>query len=87
MVRQGDIGLWVGADPDQAVVALWALAENPEQALHGVRLSKHSPLMTAGYRRTRPWKSLRLRQRLSTRLARLKGLVKDQLKSQGPTTP
>ncbi len=52
----------------------------PIAGLHGVRFSRLSPLLKAGYRRPRPWESLRLRQRLSTRLATLKGLVKEQLK-------
>jgi colanic acid/amylovoran biosynthesis glycosyltransferase len=52
----------------------------PIKGLHGVRLSKLSPLLKAGYRRSLPWDALRLRQRFSTRLAKLKGLVKEQLK-------
>ena len=51
----------------------------PIAGLHGVRFSNLSPLLKAGYMRRRPWDSLRLRQRLSTRLAKLKGLVKEQL--------
>jgi glycosyltransferase involved in cell wall biosynthesis len=54
----------------------------PIVGLHGVRLSKLSPLLKAGYRRRRPWKSLRLRQRIFTSLAKIKGLVKEQLKPQ-----
>jgi len=126
VVRQGDTGLLVDEDPDQAAEALLALAEDPAlwhrcsaasrqlveesfssdhchgqwlalvrqlqatskptfpiAGLHGLRFSKLSPLLRAGYRRRRPWESLRLRQRLSTRLAKLKGLVKEQLKSWG----
>jgi colanic acid/amylovoran biosynthesis glycosyltransferase len=52
----------------------------PIAGLHGVRLSKLSPLLKAGYGRPRPWESFRLRQRFSTHLAELKGLVKEQLK-------
>jgi glycosyltransferase involved in cell wall biosynthesis len=52
----------------------------PIAGLNGVRFSKLSPLLKAGYRRRRPWESLRLRQRFFTRLAKLKGLVKEQLK-------
>jgi colanic acid/amylovoran biosynthesis glycosyltransferase len=52
----------------------------PIAGLHGVRLSKLMPLLKAGYRRRRPWESLRLRHQLSTRLAKLKGLVKEQPK-------
>jgi len=123
VVRQGDTGLLVGDDPDQAAAAIRALAEDPAlwqrcsvasrllveerfssdhchrqwlalvhelqatakptypiAGLHGVRFSKLSPLLKAGYRRRRPWESLRLRQRFSTRLAQLKGLVKEQVK-------
>ncbi len=130
VVRQGDTGLLVGEDSDQAAVALVALVEDPvlwqrcsaasrqlmEESfssdhchgqwlslvrqlqaaskptypiagLHGVRLSKLSPLMKAGYRRRWPWESLRLRQLLSTRLALFKGLLKVQLKSPGTPKP
>jgi hypothetical protein len=59
----------------------------PIKGLHGVRLSKLSPLLKAGYRRRRPWESLRLRQRISTSLAKIKGLVKEQLKPRGQTKP
>jgi hypothetical protein len=59
----------------------------PIKGLHGVRLSKLSPLLKAGYRRRRPWQSLRLRQRLSTRLAKLKGLVKEQLNQRTSAKP
>jgi glycosyltransferase involved in cell wall biosynthesis len=124
VVRQGETGLLVGEDPDQAAEAIRALAEDPAlwqrcstasrqlveerfssdhchgqwlalvrqlqttskptypiTGLHGVRLSQLSPLLKAGYRRRRPWESLRLHQRLSTRLAKLKGVVKDQFKA------
>ena len=123
VVRQGDTGLLVSDDPEQAAAALTALADDPAlwrrcsaasrqlveerfssdhchgqwlalvrelqttskptfpiKGLHGVRLSKLSPLLKAGYRRRRPWESLRLRQRISTSLAKIKGLVKEQLK-------
>ena len=59
----------------------------PITGLHGVRFSKLSPLLKAGYKRPRPWESLRLRQQLSSRLAKLKRLVKDQLKSRASTKP
>jgi glycosyltransferase involved in cell wall biosynthesis len=128
VVRQGDTGLLVSDDPEQAAAALTALAEDPAlwqrcssasrqlvearfssdhchrqwlalvrelqatakptypiAGLHGVRLSKLSPLLKAGYRRRRPWESMRLRQRLSTRLAKLKGLMKEQLKPRAKT--
>ena len=128
VVRQGDTGLLVSDDPDEAAAALGALADNPGlwqscsaasrqlveerfssdhchgqwlalvrqlqatgkptypiEGLHGVRLSKLSPLLKAGYRRPRDWDSLQLRQRLSTRLAKLKGLLKQQLKPQAST--
>ena len=128
VVRQGDTGLLVSDDPDQAAAALTALAEDPVlwqrcsaasrqlvedrfssdhchgqwlalvrqlqatgkptypiEGLHGVRLSKLSPLLKAGYRRPQNWDSLQLRQRLSTRLAKLKGLLKQQLKPQAST--
>jgi len=128
VVRQGDTGLLVSDDPEQAAAALTALAEDPAlwqrcstasrqlvevrfssdhchrqwlalvrelqatskptypiAGLHGVRFSKLSPLLKAGYRRRRPWESLRLRQRLSTRLAKLKGLMKEQLKPRAKT--
>jgi len=123
VVRQGDTGLLVSDDPEQAAAALRALAEDPDlwqrcstasrqlmeerfssdhchgqwlalvrqlqatskpsypiAGLHGVRLSKLSPLLKAGYRRPRPWESLRLRQRFSTGLSKLKGMAKKQLK-------
>ena len=123
VVRQGDTGLLVGDDPDQAAAALGALAADPAlwqhcsaasrqlveerfssdhchrqwldlvrqlqttskptfpiKGLHGVRLSNLSPLLKAGYKRPRPWESFRLRQWFSTHLAKLKGLMKEQLK-------
>jgi len=130
VVRQGETGLLVSDDPDQAAAALSALAEDPAlwrrcsaasrqlveerfssghchgqwlalvrelqttskptypiAGLHGVRLSKLSPLLKAGYRSPRPWESFRLRQRFSTHLAKLKGLVKEQLKPRAQTKP
>jgi glycosyltransferase involved in cell wall biosynthesis len=124
VVRQGDTGLLVSDDPEEAAAALGSLVADPQlwqrcsaasrklveerfssdhchgqwlallhqlqaaskpsypiRGLHGVRLSKLSPLMKAGYRRRGLWNSLQLRQRLSTRLAKVKGLVKEQLQS------
>jgi colanic acid/amylovoran biosynthesis glycosyltransferase len=128
VVRQGDTGLLVSDDPDEAAAALGALADNPGlwqscsaasrqlveerfssdhchglwlalvrqlqattkpiypiTGLHGVRFSKLSPLLKAGYRHRRPWETPQLRQRLSTRLAKIKGLVRQQLKPQAST--
>jgi colanic acid/amylovoran biosynthesis glycosyltransferase len=125
VVRQGETGLLVSDDPEQAAAALGSLADDPAlwqrcsaasrqlveerfssdhchrqwlalvrqlqatskphfpiKGLNGVRLYKLSPLLMAGYERSLPWESLRLRQRFATRVAKLKGLVKDQLKSQ-----
>jgi glycosyltransferase involved in cell wall biosynthesis len=59
----------------------------PIKGLHGVRLSKLSPLLKAGYRRRRPWDSPRLRQSISTSVAKLKGLVKKQFNPRASNKP
>lgn len=51
----------------------------PIVGLHGVRLSRLSPVMTASYRKPAPWRSWQLRQRLAIRVARLKGVLKQRL--------
>jgi len=48
----------------------------PIRRLHGVRLGALSPLMLEPYKKPSPWQRLRMRQRLSTILAKMKRIVK-----------